>query len=334
MKHLNAKKTVFALSLLLAFCLLMAGCNGGDAVNALKEAVSEASAPAKTDEPAAETLAPAIAATASIPQNQASGEKLTAAFERMLQRALTAAENNDFETFRTVYVDADEEYLKSEWDGTRNTLIHHDRHIAQLLWHDDDMAVFGCTFYTVTGVHPNTRRTSNWYYLCMKLADGEGRMFQPSEAELALLQTGIDEGVTTLCFDVLGVDADGARAARDAGRNFSLFGEPWLMIRSDICFEGSNESPRVMMAWQEENGDVKVLLWTANGTRQNITDYNIRLQLEDQQLGMVYDYTLSDSILVKSCHSVCSVVTVPANQVRTGSAAWGNLRSHVTNNNQ
>ena len=88
------------------------------------------------------------------------------------------------------------------------------------------------------------------------------------------------------------------------------------------------------MAWQEENGDVKVLLWTANGTRQNITDYNIRLQLEDQQLGMMYDYTLSDSISVKSGHSVCSVVTVPANQVRTGSAAWGNLRSHVTNNNQ
>lgn len=332
MKHLNAKKTVLILSTLLALCLLLVGCDGAvDAVNALQEAVSEASA---TTDAAVKTDTVAVTAVAPAPLKPDSGEKLTAAFERMLQKALTAGENNDYETFRTVYVDADEEYLKSEWDGTRNTLIHHDRHIAQLLWHDDDMAVFGCTFYTVTGVHPNTRRTSNWYYLCMKLVDGEGRMFQPSEAELALLQTGIDEGVTALCFDVLGVDADGARAARDAGRNFSLFGEPWLMTRSDICFEGSNESPRVMMAWQEENGDVKVLLWTANGTNQNITDYNIRLQLEDQQLGMVYDYTLSDSISVKSGHSVCSVVTVPANQVRTGSAAWGNLRSHVTNNNQ
>lgn len=339
MKHLNTKKTILILAALLAVCLLMTGCAGAaDAVNAVKEAVSEASVPAdsaeKADGTAAVTAAASSAAAVPAPRKQSGSEEFSAAFERMLEKGLAAAENNDFETFRTLYVNTGDEYLQSEWAGFKSTLASHDKHIARLLWQDGDRSVFGVTFYTVTGVHPNTRRTSNWYYLCMKLQDGEGYMFQPTQEELAALQAGTDESVTKICFDALGADADAARAARDAGRNFSLFAEPWLMTRSDICFEGCNESPRVMMAWQEENGDVKVLLWTANGTGQNITDFNIRVQMEDQKLGMVFDYTLSESIAVRAGHSVCRLITVPAAQVRTGTAAWGILQSHVSNNNQ
>jgi hypothetical protein len=79
--------------------------------------------------------------------------------------------------------------------------------------------------------------------------------------------------------------------------------------------------------WQTQNGDVKALMWYANGTDGNIGAYETRISVTDDSLGTIVNEKIGEMVSIKAHHSTIRVWTIPASRVQSGTQTWTSMHA-------
>ena len=112
------------------------------------------------------------------------------------------------------------------------------------------------------------------------------------------------------------------RSAQSAGRNaVDLYPSFALRFASGASFRGALYAlPN--LAWQEENGDLCVALWIANGTETSKWCDSIDLIMTDTGLGKIASVNVPVQVALVGGQSELLTCTVPASHVSGGTDAW------------
>lgn len=314
MKHI---RTV-ALLLVLTLCLGSVGC-ASKTVSALAERIEDltpeksGSAPTTVLSDAAPLLTP--------PADRQVGE----AMQILVETAADCARTRDRGRFERLF-DGVQAGTVDAWWNNFCTMVDYcggAEHVeTTVIAEADGYYALGFCFYTVTGVHPNARIYRYFGAVLTRYENGEAVFTDQSDEIYRKVRPGMEDAL----FDALGAEGDSARAAMESGRNFTAFAYNWMFLDPDFSFAGYYNGPEPLYMWQEENGDVKVMLWAANGLDVNMSSYGFTLTVTDSRQGTVFDGTVAVDMPVQAHRNVIRVVTIPASEIRTGTLPWNALQ--------
>lgn len=175
--------------------------------------------------------------------------------------------------------------------------------------------------YLVTGVHPNTHCTSFNFNTTLVKEDGEWRILNTNDMTEEEL-TEMDEIFAESIY------GSGFVNAFRAGRNWMKFGN-YMFTHPEMVFNGHLDT-QVISAWQNEDGSMDILFCSTNGTNNTISYKSVDITLTDDSLGTICDVSPTEywGSITPGRSKVFTVHVDPSN-VLTGTAAWGNVYSHV-----
>ena len=315
---------IAALLLTLTLCLLSAACSP----EAILSLTDRAQDPVSK---AVQTVSVA-AAPGTEPVFAPSGDqKADKAVRALVEAAVERTRNRDKAGFAKLFVDADEATVDLWWNNfcTAVDYCGGGEHVdATIVSKTEGYYVVGFCLYTVTGVSPNARVYHYFGAMIARYENGKAVFTDQSDEIYRKVRPGMEDAL----FDALGEEGASARAAMESGRNFSAFSYNWLFLDPDFSFLNYYDTPEPLYIWQEENGDVKVMMWSANGLDRSMSSYNTTLTITDQQHGTVFDGQIDVTIPLLPHRNGFRVVTIPADEIQTGALPWTSLwqsnRSH------
>ena len=296
-----------------ALCLVLAltVCSGGE----------KNPAPAEDSSPAAQTEAPARMETPA-PTGESQGIQIQPDVQgagEILAQAMELA-GEDYARFAALYRNTPEDVVDADFQNGFS-LDQYDRCVCIPVLTAGDYALVDCVYYIVTGTHPNTQMHSEHFTCQFSFMDGAWKLDYSQEAADALNAVSQEE---------CGLYPQGLLDAAEAGRSGVSFNGNYMYLERSAVYAGHSQC-EVRFAWQEADGSVSVGLWLANGTEENLCYSAMDLRLTDESLGEILNIQgMLLDVPVPAGTGTLQIINIPADQVRTGSAAWGNVSSHVS----
>lgn len=227
----------------------------------------------------------------------------------------------DWNAFSSLYRDTDSTVIQSDYDS--GVLIDgYDSVAYTLVASADPYYWVNVTYYIVTGSHPNTHMSADSFNIIVS-RDGNSWYFNLSEQAA----NAVNEAST----DNPALYPDAFLAAAKAGRNAATFSSyNYMYCNPTSIYEGCSNS-EVKFACQNEEGNVLIYLWLANGTDQNIYYTTADISLTDDNLGTIVAVSeVSVNLPVKAKYGALYLLTIPSDQVATGTSAWGRVGADCT----
>jgi len=333
MKH-SVKKT---LSLLLAACCLF-GAIGCTAANPVFEIISQSTpayessietepvyVPDAANETQSEQPVSDVPAAPAAPQ--VSDGQIMALYWDLFDASVRAAQNNDYEGFKALYYDTDEQVIRNDFNFDWRKYNDYDRRDGFVAGSKDGYYWIVRTFYIVSGTHPNTRRSSSDGYVLARYENGKLQYAYGAESQTVL--GTLSNEIVMNYFESAYPGFGNERAKAVNGSSF--YGYNYLFLNSDAAYSGSYDTNLIMM-WQTENGDVKAAVWYANGTNVNIGAYRTKIKVTDDSIGTIIDETIDETVSIRAGHSLVRVFTIPASRVKTGTQTWTTMHAQTETN--
>ncbi len=154
-------------------------------------------------------------------------------------------------------------------------------------------------------------------YRVVRLVDGQ-LMVSASEAAERLAEQVMDEAVVNYMEELLPGAAEEIASAQNVYRDYG----------TDVYFLSGNASipgfdvTLFIMAWQLENGDVRIAIVRENGTAEDVTRDAFSIRMDDGSIGTIIDGRVPTSARIPAGKSVVQICTIPADEVLTGTARW------------
>ena len=116
--------------------------------------------------------------------------------------------------------------------------------------------------------------------------------------------------------------------ALDEGRNCVVIDEgDWSWVNCKIVFP-EDFVTKVYLVYQNSDGSVDVLVNIKNGTDIERTITKLTITLEDEQLGLISDFTTTNTVSVGAQKAKNIWVHIDAEYVRTGKSTWEYVSVH------
>ncbi len=142
------------------------------------------------------------------------------------------------------------------------------------------------------------------------------------------LNSSAQKDISSVEYSGVNTHTNGYYAARNAGRNVATMADGNYLYSGTTSVYSGTTASKAIMAWQEENGDVVVGVWLANGTSSDVSYSSISLSLTDEN--QVLSGSCAMSVTVPAGTGKMVFVRVPAASVYTGTATWSSLTGTVT----
>ncbi|MBQ7546352.1 MAG: hypothetical protein IJK01_06640 [Clostridia bacterium] len=320
MKH----NRIIALLLTLVLCILCTACSP-EALGQFGERMEDTAANA------AETAAVVTESeTTSVPV-PSEDRQTDKAMQDLVEKTMQCVRSRDKAGFSDLFVDTDAATVDLWWNNfcTAVDYCGGAEHVdTTIVTRTEKYYVVGLCFYTVTGVSPNSKVFKYFGAVMTQYENGKAAYTNQSDEIYQKVRPGMENAL----FNALGEEGTSARSAMESGRNFTAFAYNWMFLDPDFSFLGHYNTPEPLYVWQEENGDVKMMLWSANGLENSMSSYDTVVTLTDMQHGTVFDGSVDVTIPLLPHRNGFRVVTIPADQIQTGTQAWTTLqqrsRSH------
>lgn len=226
--------------------------------------------------------------------------------------------DKDLETFSSLFAETPDEMIETEFSTGKESgidLSRYDKKFSTVLMKEEPYYLVNVVYYIVSGTHPNTHMESKAFNIGVSNIDGNWKLNwgDTMQAKTSALTNLASEN----CYN-----------AQSNGRNAVLFGSGNYMYTSDAgVYEGCSNTT-IAYAYQNEDGSVSVGIWLANGTGVNIYYYTGTLSITDDTLGTIFSVdNCSIDTSVRAGASTVIEVNIPAEQIQTGTQAWGSLSS-------
>jgi len=301
-------------------CILMA------ALMLLSMAACGSSAPEETTgtTAAAETTAPETTAEPTIPTTvpettvaEPTSEDILEQAKKLYAKLCESKSNGDYDAFAACFTNTSDSEIRGNYDLLLDT-SQYDQHFAIYVMQQDEYHVITFVDAIVAGTYPRTSTESYCSNLIVTMTEAGCKFIGNSEVYNSIgLYSVMPEPVVS---------------AMKEGRNaifFSAVGFAYL--DQSFCVEGSLDTNAVC-ACQDEEGNVFVYLLVSNGTNENRSVYNFRIEMTDSVLGTILSESTDETVIVKKDSCKLVVLKYPAECVKTGSEAWGNV--NIRNNNR
>lgn len=267
--------------------------------------------------------APASAAqnnnTSTVKVEKFSEKEVIQAADQLYIQLNDCAQQQDYQGYADLFVNTGDDVIKSMYDGM-NLRSNYDQHFTLLACQADGYYCIGHTDAIVSGTYPNTNVNRGWFTALITYT-ADGWRYDLSDAAKEVIQEAMNETYPA-----------GMQQAIKAGRNATNFNYGNFMHHdTSLVVDGVFDS-NIMDLWQDEQGNLCIGVLINNGTDGNRTAQSMVVTIEDMNLGVVFEGDIGSQTVVKGS-SKYVVVTVPAAQVRTGTAAWGTMRYNLNTRN-
>lgn len=245
-------------------------------------------------------------------------EEIITAADALLTR-YWACRGVDWDAFSTLYTNTPEDVVRADFENALS-IDAYDSVVYTTVVSADPYYLVNATYYIVTGTHPNTHMSSDTYNIVFSRA---GDVWSMDYSEAAIDAINESSNNDSRLYPKQYMDA------LMAGRNGCAFASyNYMYCDSKSVYQGCSNG-EIKFACQDEEGNLLVWLWFANGTDANIYYTNADVTLTDDALGVIVDTSGSIGLPLKSMSSTLYLVTIPAEQVLTGTGQWGAVSSHL-----
>lgn len=256
----------------------------------------------------------------------ASIEEAEDAFKRLFQIAFDLVEKEDLESYLDLFVDPDpdNEYVNTLYDFIIGCKENSYEDTCYGMVGGDGTYFVGNVMKSLTsGVYPNTKTMSSYSYCTISYKEGKWKFDNQDEEHWheiiwkELPQEYIE--------------------AEEAGRNAMMIagieggGVCFAWMCSNMVVPGALET-NVRLIWQNEDGSVGVLVNIQNGTDEIRNVDKIYVTATDDALGEIF-YSEVRGTNIPPNKSENFVFDVPADDIQTGTEAWGIVRVQTRTNN-
>ena len=321
--------------MLLAGCFLFAAIGCGMVPNSGSTASTASSDPiivtdngdsdTQNTEPGTSVQEPAAVSDPAAPT--VSDAEIMRLFWELEDQYFSAANAGNYEAFKSMYYDTDENVIQSDYQTDWSKYSGYDKHDGFVVCSENGYYLIADAYYIVSGSYPNTHRSSTDGYKFVHYADGKLQFAYGQEANDTLAPL-----FTAKLVEFFNRVSPGFEEELNSASNSGNFiNNNYMFLNSDFAYTGSNDATLIFL-WQTENGDVKAAVWYANGTDQNISS-ETQITITDDSLGTVFDVWVDGTVATRSHHSQVKVFTIPAGSVRTGTQIWTSMSSHVHTSN-
>lgn len=247
-----------------------------------------------------------------------STEPVDAAAGLLEQAARNAGK--DMIAFSGLYRNTDRDVITSDFQTDWSALAsgRFDQAAHLLAYQNGDTAIVSMNYYTVSGRHPDSHMKNLSYLIPLTFRDGIWKMeFNQAIGDMhtAMFQKVLPEGFLE---------------ANAAPRNAIMMNTANLMfLDPQLVYQGHSQV-ELKLAWQQADGSVRLGIWLANGSGQNILYSTLKVLLTDDKLGTILDLRDYDlDIGLSAGTSRLIYVDVPANSVQTWTRSWTRVSSDV-----
>lgn len=250
-----------------------------------------------------------------------SDDRIMDLFWDLMDDLARASKAGDYASFSALYRDTDDSIIQDDFNsGFGGDSEKYDKRDGFVAGKQDGYYWIAYTYYIVSGTHPNTHRSSNDGYVCASYQNGKLRLTYNETARSILGKLSGD-----VMMDFYEKLSPGFRALSSHASNLTIFsGNNYLFLNSDMVYEGSYDTSLIAL-WQEDNGDVKAVVWYANGTNQNVCANTTNLDITDNSLGTVLKVSIKEPVSIRSHYSLIRVFTIPTEEVLTGTQTWTSM---------
>lgn len=178
----------------------------------------------------------------------------------------------------------------------------------------DDVCFGEAVHYLVTGTNKNWNESNSSYNFCLKKVNGRW--------EPAVLN---DEEAEKLNQVYYGLFKPEAVEAALAGRNMAQFGN-YLWTEPDGVEQGAYIAEMAYM-YQEEKGDVILVVKLANGKNEIVKMNSISVRIKDSKLGQIVNVKEKCNVSILPGTVELYEIRIKANKMKKGT--WTNLDAHI-----
>lgn len=234
-------------------------------------------------------------------------------YRNLIESAKQAKNNNDFEAFRALFVNTNEnvirDYFNSDWSKPMLNMI--------VIGPENGYYWGSCSMYHVEGRYPDTHMDALNHSDGLRYSDGVLRFDFSDEAAAAAKQIYEKETVSFLENHWTGF------CTFNKANDVMFYGDSrnYMWLKDDAVYRDTLYVSPIRI-WQGMNGDVYAAVWYANGTDAYRTVTETRLTLTDDALGTVLNVTLHETVTIPANRSTVVIFTIPAYNVQTGTQSW------------
>lgn len=252
-------------------------------------------------------------------EQEFTAENMIASATDLGNRMLIYADNHDYANFANLFHSVSDDSIKTFYNQMVEYTDTYDKVEVVPVKAQGVNIMLSVNMYAVSGTFPHSSYKSQSFLLPMSYKDNMFLLDLSNAAQQALANG-------EYLFDV----PEGMQAARNMGRNSTVFDSSNYMHTMARCFEGAlvNE---LKYAWQNSDGSVSISVWFANGTGRDVVYTKFKsLSLKDDKLGfIVLLQNSSVSLSVSNGASGLYTWTIPADEVKTAFADWSSISADV-----
>jgi len=247
-------------------------------------------------------------------------EQAKLAFQNLMEQTLDYVRNEDYNAFASLYRNASEEAINSDYQYYHDTIIGDGYpDFAYTAFAGDGTHFMGFMQNSLTsGYYPDYRTMQHNTSLSFSYVDGEWKFDYSEEIMNALNQILLNDYYPAECMQSAGITGNGIDFSN--GADFS-----W--VNEDIVIPGSLAA-NIYLAWQNEDGSVGLLLNVKNGTNEIRAMNSITVTFTDDTLGTIFNETFSGENIAPG-KAKNYLLTVDAARVMTGRQKWGSVHYDV-----
>ena len=254
-----------------------------------------------------------------------SDEELKEESLALWQNLAESAVSGDYDSFRALYKDTDEEAIQGDYSYDFNLDLGMDQRYAIIIARSEPYYYVQILSAMCAGTFPNTQYQDSWYNLVMEETVDGLRITYNEEVINRLTEYANDAIYPEDMLDAL-----------SCGRNCTEMNVPYLHCDPGCVISGAFFE-NLAFAWQDEEGNLMLGLMSANGSGGNRAYNSINIELTDDNLGTIY----SGDVIGKSVDGNCMIANntnkilyfkIPYNEVQTGTSQWGSMHCSFNNN--
>lgn len=219
----------------------------------------------------------------------------------------------DYEAFSNLFRNTPEETIRSEYAVNWQAWDEYEKQNFVVVCRNENLFFVNVVHYIVAGTHPDTSMKSDCWNMCISYEKGAWKFDYSENAANSL--------------DISGAYPEGYAKAAEQGRNAVSFAEKNRMFLDESAvYEGCTYFD-VKFAWQDENGNLHVAVWFANGTNKNLAYNRCKITLTNSNDELIAELDGNPDLIVKAHSSKYAIYMFPAEDVSTGTEAWGSVHA-------
>lgn len=220
----------------------------------------------------------------------------------------------DYEAFAALFRNTPEETINDEFWVDWKKWDNFDKQNYIVVCREGNLFVVNVVHYIVGGKHPDTSMKSDCWNMCLSYEKGEWKLDYNEAAVQGL--------------DVTSTYPPGYWGAAEQGRNAVTFAvSNRMFLDESAVYEGCTQT-EVKFAWQDEDGKLHVAVWFANGTNSNLSYYKCKITLTNGNDERIAELVGDPNLILKAHSSRLITFVFPAEDVLTGTEAWGSVHVH------